>query len=118
MLIELMTSVWQYNRNALCRARIEETIAFLLRDLKSGDAFASSVDADTDGEEGKYYLWSEAEIDAALMGTFVAKFKTVYNVTRNGTFQGKNILHRLNSPAPFPQSDADEALLANSANSF
>jgi len=112
MLVELMTSVWQFNRNALCRSRIEETIQFLLREMKSGDAFASSIDTDTDGEEGKYYLWTEAEIDAALMGTFVAKFKTVYNVTRDGSAQGKNILQRIGSPAPFPQSDADEALLA------
>jgi uncharacterized protein YyaL (SSP411 family) len=55
---------------------------------------------------------TEAEIDAALMGTFVAKFKTAYNVQRDGNYLGKNILQRLGSPAPFPQSDADEALLA------
>jgi len=112
MLVEFMTGVWQFNRNALCRARIEETIAFVLRDMRSGDAFAASIDADTDGEEGKYYLWTEAEIDAALMGTFLAKFKTVYNVSREGNYQGKNILFRIGSPSPFPQSDADEALLA------
>ena len=111
MLLELMTSIWQYNRNGLCQTRIEETIAFLLRDMRSDDAFSASIGADTDGEEGKYYLWSEAEIDATLMGTFVAKFKTVYNVTRDGNYQGKNILQRIGSPAPFPQSDADEALL-------
>lgn len=112
MLIEFMTGVWQYNRNALCRTRIEETIGFLLRDMRNGDAFAASIDSETDGEDGKYYLWTEAEIDAALMGTFVAKFKTVYNVSREGNYQGKNILQRIGSPAPFPQSEADEALLA------
>ena len=112
MLLEFMTNVWQYNRNNLCRSRIEDTVAFLLRDMRNGDAFCASMDAETDGEEGKYYLWTEAEIDAALMGTFVAKFKTVYNVSRDGTYQGKNVLQRLGSPAPFPQSEADEALLA------
>jgi uncharacterized protein YyaL (SSP411 family) len=112
MLIELMTSVWQFNRNDLCRVRIGETVAFLLREMRSGDAFATSIDADTDGEEGKYYVWTEAEIDAALMGTFVAKFKSVYSVTREGGFQGRNILHRIASSAPYPQSEADEALLA------
>jgi hypothetical protein len=111
MLLELITSVWPFNRNALCRTRIDETIAFLLRDMRSGDAFVSSIEADTDGEEGKYYLWTEAEIDAALVGTFVSKFKAVYNVTRDGNYQGKNVLQRIGSTAPFPQSDADEALL-------
>jgi len=111
-ILDVMTSVWQFNRNALCTARIVEQVEFLLRDMKAGDAFAASIDADSEGEEGKYYLWTEAEIDAALMGTFVAKFKTVYNVQRDGNYLGKNILQRLGSAAPFPQSDADEALLA------
>ncbi len=111
MILDLMTGVWQFNRNELCRVRIEETVNWLLRDMKVEDGFASSLDADSEGEEGKYYLWSEAEIDAALMGTFVQRFKTVYNVRREGNYQGKNILFRLGSPAPFPQSDADEALL-------
>jgi uncharacterized protein YyaL (SSP411 family) len=74
-------------------------------------AFASSLDADSEGEEGKYYVWTEAEVDAALAGTFSQRFKAAYNVRREGTFGGKNILHRLGSAAPFPQSDADEALL-------
>ncbi len=112
MLIELMTSMWQFNRNSLCEQRIAETINWLLREMMSGDAFAASLDADSEGEEGKFYVWSEAEIDAALMGTFVQKFKAAYNVTRDGNFQGKNILHRIGSSAPFPQSEADEALLS------
>jgi len=111
MLIDLMVSVWQFNRNPLCKARIEETVTFLLRDMKVEDAFASSLDADSEGEEGKYYVWTEAEIDAALAVTFAQKFKTAYNVRREGIFQGKNILQRLGSAAPFPQPDADEALL-------
>jgi len=111
MIVDMMTAVWQFNRNELCRARVEETITWMLRDMKVEDAFASSLDADSEGEEGKYYLWTEAEIDAALMGTFVQKFKTAYNVRREGNFEGKNILLRLNSGAPFPQSEADEALL-------
>ena len=112
MMIELLTSVWQYNRNPMCQNRIIDTVGWLLREMKVGDAFAASLDADSEGEEGKFYTWSEAEIDAALMGTFVQKFKTAYNVTRDGTFQGKNVLHRIGSPTPFPQSEADEALFA------
>jgi uncharacterized protein YyaL (SSP411 family) len=101
---------WQYDRNPLYHARIEETAAWLLRDMKVGDGFASSVDADSDGEEGKYYLWAEAEIDAALAGTFAQKFKTVYNVTAQGTVNGKNVLCRIGAQSLFNTSEADEAL--------
>ncbi|MBV9692082.1 MAG: thioredoxin domain-containing protein, partial [Alphaproteobacteria bacterium] len=93
-LLGLMTLVWQHNRNAICEERIQETVGWLMREMRIEDAFATSLDSDHEGEEGKYYLWSEAEIDAALMGTFVAKFKTVYNVQRDGNYLGKNILQR------------------------
>jgi uncharacterized protein YyaL (SSP411 family) len=111
LMLHMVTLFWQQNRNKLCTARLAELVEFILRDMRSEKAFATSIDSQTDGDEGKYYLWSEPEVDAALMGTFVAKFKAVYNVTREGMFGGKSVLQRLNSSAPFPQSDADEALL-------
>jgi uncharacterized protein len=110
-LIDLLLLIWQHNRNAICQSRIEETIGWLTREMMVEDAFATSLDADSEGEEGKYYLWSEPEIDAALMGTFVQKFKMAYGVTRDGNFQGRNILQRMGTTAPFPQLEADEALL-------
>jgi uncharacterized protein YyaL (SSP411 family) len=110
-LIELALSFWQHNRNALCQNRVEETIGWLLRDMMVEDAFATNMDADSEGEEGKYYLWAESEIDAALAGTFTQKFKDSYGITRDGNFQGKNILRRIGTRAPYPQSEADEALL-------
>ena len=108
-LIDLMTLVWQHGRPPLLRVRIEETIAWVLRDMMVETAFASSIDADSEGEEGKYYLWTEAEIDAALAGTFAQRFKQIYHVSRDGNFQGRNILYR--TGMPYPLSDADEALL-------
>ncbi|MEJ0043545.1 MAG: hypothetical protein WDM81_15585 [Rhizomicrobium sp.] len=81
--------------------------------MRSGAAFVTTIQAETNGlDQGDYYLWTEPEIDAALMGTFVAKFKTAYSVTRDGNYNGKTVLQRLNSGAPYPQSDADEALFA------
>ena len=112
LLLDMMTSFWQFNRNKLCGARIPETIDFLLREMRNGGGFATSIEAGAEGiDQGAYYLWSEPEIDAALMGTFVAKFKTAYGVTRDGNFNGKMVLQRLNTGVPYPQSDADEALL-------
>jgi len=112
LIIDFMTLVWQHNRNALCQSRIEESIGWLLREMMVGDGFAASLDADSEGEEGKYYTWSEAELDAALVGTFAPKFKAAYGISRDGNFHGKNILRRIGTAAPYPQSEADEALLA------
>jgi hypothetical protein len=109
-IVDLLTLLWQNNRVKLYADRVEETIAWMLRDMRVGDGFASSYDADTEGEEGRYYLWTEPEIDAALAGTFSQRFKQVYNVSREGNFAGRNILHRLGM-VNLTLSDADEALL-------
>ncbi|HTQ13188.1 MAG TPA: thioredoxin domain-containing protein [Rhizomicrobium sp.] len=107
--IDILTIVWQGNRNRHYAERVEETIDWLFREMRAGDAFASSLDAESEGQEGLYYTWTEAEVDAALAGTFTQKFKEAYHVTRDGNFNGRNILNRLGLP-PYPQSDADEAL--------
>ncbi len=109
-MLEICTAAWQFNRNELCRQRVSETVGWMLRDMMSGAAFAATQFAETGEDEGKYYLWSEAEIDAALVGTFSARFKQVYGVTRDGNFRGKNLLRRLGNAAP--ASEADEVLLA------
>ena len=109
MMIDICTQVWQFNRNELCRQRVVETVGFLLREMKAGDAFAASISSGAQTEDGKYYTWSEAEIDAALVGTFSARFKQVYGVTRDGTLMGRNLPRRLGNPAP--ANEADEALL-------
>ena len=108
-MIDLCTSVWQFNRNELCRQRVTETIAFLLREMKVGDVFAASISSGAQTEDAKYYTWSEAEIDAALVGTFSARFKQVYGITRDGNVMGRNLPRRLGNPVP--ASEADEALL-------
>jgi hypothetical protein len=66
----LLYRVFKFNRNELCRQRVIETVEFLLRDMKVGDAFAASISSGSQNEDAKYYTWSEAEIDAALVGTF------------------------------------------------
>jgi uncharacterized protein YyaL (SSP411 family) len=108
-MIDVCTQIWQFNRNELCRQRVTETIGFLLRDMKVGSAFAAAIASGTHSEDGKYYTWSEAEIDAALVGTFSARFKQVYGITRDGNVMGRNLPRRLGNP--MPASEADEALL-------
>ncbi len=110
LIIDICGGLWQFNRNELCRQRVVETVAFLLRDMKVGDAFAAAISSGSQTEDGKYYTWSEAEIDAGLVGTFSARFKQVYGITRDGNVQGRNLPLRLGNP--MPANEADEALLA------
>jgi len=113
-LIDIMTLIWQHGRQPVLKQKIEETIGWVLREmLVEGAAFASSLDADSEGEEGKFYVWTEAEIDEILAGTPVERFKRAYGVTREGNFPhegqltGKNILHRI--PFLTDITEADEA---------
>ncbi|MBV9377375.1 MAG: thioredoxin domain-containing protein [Alphaproteobacteria bacterium] len=96
-LVDLMTLVWQETKSPLYRERIGETLGWVTREmLTPAGGFASSVDADSEHEEGKYYVWSETEIDQAL-GERAALFKRFYDVTAEGNWEEKNILNRSNA---------------------
>ena len=110
-LVDLLTLVWQETRNPLYRQRVEETLGWVAREmLTSGGGFASSLDADSEHEEGKFYVWSEAEIDAVL-GERAALFKRFYDVDAQGNWEGHTILNRLKTPAPAdPETERELAL--------
>jgi uncharacterized protein YyaL (SSP411 family) len=109
-LISLLTLVWQETRDPLYAQRVAETIGWLEREMTSPEgAFYSSLDADSEHEEGKFYVWSEAEIDAVL-GSEAALFKGFYDVSAGGNWEEKNILNRLDHPAL--ADPATEAALA------
>ncbi|MBI1775629.1 MAG: thioredoxin domain-containing protein [Proteobacteria bacterium] len=97
-LIDLLTLVWQDMRNPLYAARVAETVEWALREMiAEGGGFASTLDADSEGEEGKFYVWTEAEIDR-LLGPASPRFKAAYDVTRLGNWEGHTILNRNRQP--------------------
>jgi uncharacterized protein YyaL (SSP411 family) len=96
LLIDLMTEVWRETQNPLLATRIAETVDWLLREMiAEGGGFASSLDADSEGEEGRFYVWSAAEIEAVLGPADAAFFGDVYGVTPGGNWEGHTILNRL-----------------------
>jgi uncharacterized protein YyaL (SSP411 family) len=109
-LIELLALAWQRSANDLFRRRAYETVDWLAREMTTAEgAFSASLDADSEGEEGKFYVWSLAEIDALLGQEDAGFFASQYDVTPQGNFEGHNILNRLKH---LPRSAADEARLA------
>ncbi len=116
LLLEIYTLVWQETKEPLFEARIRETVAWVLAEMRAAPGpsghrgFAASLDADSEHEEGKFYVWNEAEIDA-LLGPDAAFFKQRYDVRPEGNWEQKTILNR--SAAPRLGSAEEEAKLAS-----
>ena len=84
---------------------VRETLDYVLREMTSpAGGFYSTLDADSEGEEGKFYVWSVAEIKQVLGEERGALFCRVYDVTPGGNFEGHNILN-------LPKTLAQEAAL-------
>ena len=99
-LIDLLTLVWQETKSPLYAQRIAETCDWVLREMVAdGGGFAATYDADSEGVEGKFYVWDAAEIDAVLGATDGPFFRMVYDATPTGNWEHKNILHRNRAPA-------------------
>ena len=98
------------SRTELFRQRARETVAWLQREMTTSEgAFAASLDADSEGEEGKFYVWSENEIVELIGPEAGGFFARHYDVSHTGNFESHNILNRLTS---VPREPADEARLA------
>jgi uncharacterized protein len=109
-LLELLAVAYQRDGKALYRQRAHETVAWLEREMTTGEGgFSASLDADSEGEEGKFYVWSYDEVIKQLGAEDGEYFAHYYDVTPAGNFEGHNILNRLK---PLPRSESDEARLA------
>ena len=82
-------------RPVLPARRLARRSDYVLREMTSpAGAFYSTLDADSEGEEGKFYVWSEKELDSILGDELAPLAKSVYGVTARGNFEGHNILFR------------------------
>lgn len=92
-LVSLYAHAYQATKDPTYQQVIEETLSFIKREMTSPEGgFYSSLDADSEGEEGKFYIWTKAEIEAVL-GTGAERFCEIYQVSEGGNWEGHNILH-------------------------
>jgi uncharacterized protein YyaL (SSP411 family) len=103
LLASVYVEAWRLTREPFFERIARETLDYAIDGMSCDDwTFFSSEDADSEGEEGKFYVWSETEIREVLgpdLGEFACR---VWGVTERGNFEGKNILFRA-------RSDADDA---------
>ena len=103
LLVIAYTEAYQATGKIRYKETAEEVLEYLLRDMKSPEGgFYSAEDADSEGEEGKFYLWTRSEIIQLLGPEEGEIFSEIHSVSENGNFKdeatskktGKNILHR------------------------
>ncbi len=88
LLLRVYLHWWRLTKAALAERIVHETADFLLRDLRSPQGgFASALDADSEGVEGKFYAWTPAQLREALGDSDAAEAQELFLVTEDGTFE-------------------------------
>jgi uncharacterized protein YyaL (SSP411 family) len=96
LLTRVGAHLWQATHDAEVRRVTEETVEWVAREMTSpAGGFYSSLDADSEGHEGKFYVWDDSELNQ-ILGDDSTLVKQFFGVTQAGNFEGKNILFRLN----------------------
>ena len=109
LLSRLYLDAYMRTGNPLYERIARETLDYVAREMTSPEGgFYSAQDADSEGEEGKYYVWTPAEIEAVLGAGDARLICDFYGVTAEGNFEGKNILF-LTSGAEADRSAEDTA---------
>lgn len=101
LLINVLCDAWQITSNDKYRQAIHKTISFVSHELTNHEGcFYAALDADSEGEEGKYYVWQKAEIEEILEADSVI-FCAFFDITEQGNWDGKNILRILRQSDDF-----------------
>jgi len=93
-LVRILALLYRATGNEFFKRVMEDTLDYLIREmLHSEGGFYSTQDADSEGEEGNFFVWTRTEINQILGEEDGEIFTRVYDVTELGNFEGKNILH-------------------------
>ena len=113
LLTRTYLDAYQVTKSEAFRRVAESTVTFVVREMLSPEGgFYSSLDADSEGEEGRYYLWTPDELAQVLGGDLAKKVSASFDVTEGGNFEGRNILHPVNAGAEAVLDEVRAALLA------
>ena len=93
-LVRVYAQVYQITGEPQFKRVVEETVDYLLREmLQPQGGFYSTQDADSEGEEGKFFVWTPQEVSRILGEDAAEIFCRIYDVSEQGNFEDKNILH-------------------------
>lgn len=106
LLVGLLAEAYQHTQEPLFRQTIEQTLEWVAREMRQPEGgFYSALDADSEGVEGKFYVWQQAEIYALLPAEDAALFCQYYNVSEAGNWEHSNILNCKQTIAEFAQAN-------------
>jgi uncharacterized protein YyaL (SSP411 family) len=92
LLVPVYLDAWQLTAKPAYRRVVEQTLDFVRRELTDGlGGFYSSLDADSEGVEGKFYVWTPDEVRTHLGSEYGARFAEIYDVSDAGNFEGRSI---------------------------
>ncbi|MDX1943688.1 MAG: thioredoxin domain-containing protein [Saprospiraceae bacterium] len=104
LLVSALSDAYRLTGKDVYQETIEETLAFIQREMTSSEGgFYSALDADSEGEEGKYYVWNKSEVEA-ILGDEAILFCEFYDITEDGNWEEKNILWRAQSYEEFAET--------------
>ncbi len=110
LLTRVYLEAFQATGNAFYKSIVTDTLDYVLREMTSPEGgFYSAQDADSEGEEGKFFVWTPAEVAELLDAEDARLFCKFYGVTESGNFEGKNILHVAQPPQKFCEEEGIEA---------
>ena len=100
LLSRAYSDAYLLTNNAYYKTIVVETLDYVLSDMTvAGGAFYSATDADSEGEEGRFFLWTRKELRTLLSPSDFALIDELYPISEAGNFEGRNILHIPELPA-------------------